>query len=158
MYRGQSSTNAIKIARTAEAAVSQLIDIRHAEPSTRINALTSSSNNSKNQAHPSRMCTKHDQTKISLRPAFNSECRKRHKLHHWERVCRSNEVKPPKNPTVPIKGRKQSKHLYALSQSNTKDPIQIQTPPGCPPIDLKPSSTNITAFGGIGSKYPFHVL
>lgn len=158
LYPGWSSTNAIKIARTAEAAVSQLTDIRHAEPSTRIIALTSSGNNSKHQTHPSRLCTKHDQTKISLRPAFTSECRKCHKLHHWERVCHSNEVKPPKNPTVPIKGRKQSKHLYALNQSDTKDLIQIQTPPGRHPIDLNPSSTNITAFGYIGSKYPFHVL
>ena len=94
-------TKAVDIARTAEAAASQLADIRNPElPSTRINALTNSGNNSKYQIH-SKVCgncgTKHDQTKRSLCPAFNSECRKCRKLHHWERVCRSNEIKPSKN-------------------------------------------------------------
>ena len=58
---------AIDIARTAEAATSQLADIRNPEPlSTRINALTNSVNNRKYQIH-SEICgncgTKHDQTK-----------------------------------------------------------------------------------------------
>ena len=154
MYRGWSSINAIKIARTAEAAVSQLTDIRHAEPSTRINVLTSSS---KHQAHLSRICTKHDRPdKDTSSPSIQFRMSEMSQITLLERVCCCNEVKPPKNPAVPIKGRKQSKHLYALTQSYTKDPIQ--TPPGRHPIDLNPSSTNITAFGGIGSKYPFHVL
>ena len=50
-------TKAIDIARTAEAAVSQLAVIRNAEPSsTRINILTSSGSNSKQQAHLPRIC------------------------------------------------------------------------------------------------------
>ena len=89
---------AIDIARTVEAATLQLANIRNPEPlSTRINALTNSGNNSKYQIH-SKICgncgTKHDETKRSLCPAFNSECRECRKLYHWERVCRSNEVKP----------------------------------------------------------------
>ena len=82
---------AIDIARTAEATVSQLADIRSPEPfSTQINALSSFDSINKHQTHP---CgTKHDQTKRFLCPELNSECRKRHKLNHWERVCRSNEV------------------------------------------------------------------
>jgi hypothetical protein len=93
---------AIDIARTAEATVLQLADIRSTESfSTQINALSSSDRISKHQTYPPRICgscgTKHDQTKRSLCPAFNSECRKCHKLNHWERVCRSSEVKPPTN-------------------------------------------------------------
>ena len=49
------------------------------------------------------------------------------KFHHWERVCRSNEIKPSKNLTVHSKGRhkgamkeKQSKHVYGLNQSEKK--------------------------------------
>ena len=124
---------AIDIARTAEATVSQLADIRSTEPfSTQINALSSSDSISKHQTHPSRICgncgTKHNQTKISLSPAFNSECRKCHKLNHWERVCCSNEVKPPKNrgkgrDKWTLKG-KHPKHVHVLNQSDTKNAIE----------------------------------
>ena len=84
----------IDIARTAEATTSQLADIKNTDETT--NSLTHSKPEipsfAKQQLQVCRNCgTKHDQSQRSLCPAFNSECRKCHKLHHWERVCRSKK-------------------------------------------------------------------
>lgn len=82
-------SKAIDIARTAEATTSQLADIRSKENYTTIISTLKHCDN--NKQHFGKACgncgTKHDQAKRSLCPAYNSECRKCYKLHHWERVC-----------------------------------------------------------------------
>lgn len=80
---------AIDIARAVEDTTSQLADIRSNElHTTIINTLKNCDNKKQHFGKSLKACsncgTKHDQTKRSLCPAYNSECRRCHKLHHWK--------------------------------------------------------------------------
>lgn len=78
---------AIDIAITAEATTSQFADIRSKEPwTTIISTLKTIINNTLAKTV---VIVAGYIIKLNGLSAYNSKCRKCHKLHQWERVCRS---------------------------------------------------------------------
>jgi hypothetical protein len=122
---------AIDIARTAEATTSQLADMRSIDvPTKSINSLKQSKPEYQQQPSEanSKLCrncgTKHELTKRSVCPDYNTECRKCHKLHHWERVCRSKKPNTSKEQSKG-QGKGQSKKPYRKIHSISEETTSV---------------------------------